>query len=252
MLCDELSILASRKAADCARANGNYGIGLMDRPSNSRHSEFHQWRSPASRFSGLIQKTRAEAERIGAAHMALPAEELRLLTELVQNSGSAREGLWIEVGSLTGGSALALLDGLSPTGRVITIEKNPEREIFLRALFSDPGLEGRIELRVGDSKVMLEKFSAIDGLFLDGAKADYLEHFRWAETNLNSGGLLLVDNIFLKSDLWNGAPADSAKFLSRTRQIEAVRSMLTQIFSSELWSCLVLPTSDGLLVAKKN
>src|SRR3954452_18329637 len=83
----------------------------------------------------------------------------RLLETLVFVSGAERV---LEIGTFSGGSALWMVRGLGPRGRIVSCELDPERAEFARARVAEAGEDDRIDIRVGPA---LETVAAIDGAF---------------------------------------------------------------------------------------
>ena len=61
----------------------------------------------------------------------------------------------LELGTFTGYSALCLAEGLAEGGELITIEHNDELEETIRRNLSRSSLGDRIELRIGDCKLLI-------------------------------------------------------------------------------------------------
>ena len=68
----------------------------------------------------------------------------------------------LELGTFTGYSALCLAEGLAEGGELITIEHNDELEETIRRNLSRSSLGDRIELRIGDCKLLI---GDLDGSF---------------------------------------------------------------------------------------
>lgn len=231
----------------------------MSRVTSEIIRDYHQAFPLPWRFMDLMENAKSEAVRTGVDFMSLGENELRMVLEALRLAGaSAQAAKWIEIGSLTGYSALGFFSVLAKGSHLWTLEKSAERCAFLRSLFNDPRLAGGIEVVEGDSrqsKLLLEAFAPFDGIFIDGAKAEYLNDLMWAEKHLKAGGLILADNIFLSGEVFpaTGLPENALQKEGRfsAKQISAMRSFLERLNSPELYDTLVLPTSDGFVLARK-
>lgn len=208
------------------------------------------------KWPDLLAKSKQEAERAGADFMSLSPSEASLMVQAIAlaqdpNCSSTR---WIEVGSLTGFSALCLLMAVGDEGRVWALEKSPERARFMRELFADDRLQGRLQVVEGDSretKAQLESLGPFDGLFIDGAKAEYFNDLEWAEKHVRTGGLILADNVFLSGASFKALPSTERSARFSEKQSEVMRRFLARINDSTRYRSLILPTSDGLSVSRK-
>ena len=81
----------------------------------------------------------------------------------------------LELGTFTGYSALCLAEGLAEGGRLITIEHNDELEETIQRNLSRSPLCERIELRIGDCKLVIDdlKDQVFDLVFIDADKREY-------------------------------------------------------------------------------
>jgi predicted O-methyltransferase YrrM len=167
----------------------------------------------------------------------LQGQFLRMLSRML------RPQRILEVGTFTGYSALCLAEGLPPSGRLHTIEVNPELEYLIRKYVRLAGREQQIVLHLGDAAGVIPALEGpFDLAFLDAGKQDYRRHYELALPRLRSGGLLLADNV-----LWSGKvlepPADA--------DAESIRAFNTFVAEDERVEQVLLPVRDGLLLAQK-
>lgn len=183
---------------------------------------------------------------LGEAEMSMLAQAIRF------GGGSDTPSRWVEIGALTGFSALCLFSTLAPGSELWTIEKSPERCAFLRDLFADSRLEGRLHVVEGDSraaKSFLEGHGPFDGVFIDGAKAEYLNDLNWAELHVRRGGLIVADNVFLGGAVFKATVDEDDRY--STKQVHVMRAYLDRVSQADFYQTLVLPSSDGLAVSRK-
>jgi predicted O-methyltransferase YrrM len=159
---------------------------------------------------------------------------------------------FVEVGTLTGASALWILQGLPEGGHLWTLEKDPlharaAREIFDQYHQVQPS-KG-IHLIEGDARETLKTIEAegpFDGIFIDGNKSAYGDYLDWAEAHLKKGALILADNIFLGGSVFTGNSAQFSK-----KQIEVMRNFNERLANPEKYFSAIAPTEEGLFVAVK-
>jgi predicted O-methyltransferase YrrM len=118
----------------------------------------------------------------------------RLLWVLV---GARRATRILEVGTSNGYSTIWLADAARETsGRVITLERSPEKIALARANLAEAGLVEYVDLYEGDAADTLVKLSGpFEFVFLDADRPQYLRYFELAFSKLASGGLLVADNV---------------------------------------------------------
>jgi predicted O-methyltransferase YrrM len=118
----------------------------------------------------------------------------RLLWILVRARGATRI---LEVGTSNGYSTIWLADAARETsGRVITLERNPEKIALARANLAEAGLTEYVDLYEGNAADTLVQLSGpFDFVFLDADRPQYLRYFELVFPRLASGGLLVADNV---------------------------------------------------------
>jgi predicted O-methyltransferase YrrM len=118
----------------------------------------------------------------------------RLLWILVRARGATRI---LEVGTSNGYSTIWLADAARETsGRVITLERNPEKIALARANLAEAGLTEYVDLYEGNAADTLVQLSGpFDFVFLDADRPQYLRYFELVFSRLASGGLLVADNV---------------------------------------------------------
>ena len=80
----------------------------------------------------------------------------------------------LELGTFTGYSALCLAEGLAEGGKLVTIEHNDELEETIRRNLSRSPLADRIELRIGDCKLVIGDLEGpFELVFIDADKREY-------------------------------------------------------------------------------
>jgi len=150
----------------------------------------------------------------------------------------------MELGSGFGYSSLWLASGMG-SGKLWLCEFHRYLLDEAREHLSKTGLE--LELEFLDGNVM-DNFSRmpqdLDLIFLDIDKKFYFDAFLKALPLLRSGGLMIVDNLFLRGRLWE---PDGKKQMAR----DQVNALLQWLFNNPQHKSQLLPISDGLLLVEK-
>lgn len=148
----------------------------------------------AARDSGA---TRTEADfykAMSKAYMSVGRDFGHLLYSLVRSTNARTV---VEFGTSFGISTIFLAAAIrdNGAGKVITTEFNPEKAAQAKRNLTHAGLEDWVEFRIGDALATLAPPpSAIDLIFLDGAKGMYLGVLQLLEPRLRSGGIVASDN----------------------------------------------------------
>lgn len=151
----------------------------------------------------------------------------------------------LELGTFTGYSTLCLADGLKANGEIHTIDINDELVDFQRKYFDKSGYGEQIVQHLGNALDIIPKLDkTYDLVFIDADKPNYVKYFHLIIDKLNSGGILLSDNV-----LWHGKVVEKIdpKDISTKTVIEYNRLLKedTRIES------VVLPIRDGLTISRK-
>jgi predicted O-methyltransferase YrrM len=189
----------------------------------------------------------AERDGIPIVHW----ETGRLLAVLVAALDPERV---LEVGTAIGYSTLHMAEALG-RGRVVTIERDPDRAAQARELWQRSGVGGRIELLEGDALEVIERLDGpFDLIFLDASKGEYADYLRLAEPKASDHALLAIDNVLMGGSVAFGeseeVPHDFGSHWAPASRA-AGRALNTELMDSERWLSAVLPVGDGVLLASR-
>lgn len=198
--------------------------------------------------SALMLRARENSEKLGLGAISISLTEAQLIKFHLSAIQPRRV---VEIGTLTGLSALHILEVLPIDGKLYTLEKSVEHANLANNVLQDPIQNQRCEIIVGDAQESLKILSSkgpFDAVFIDGNKGAYLEYFNWAVENVRAGGLIFVDNIFLAGAVWG----DQTKQRFNTKQIGVVQQMNQLAFEDpKKIRSVIVPTEEGLLIAQK-
>ncbi len=206
----------------------------------------------------LFTQARVAAQSVGKAAISLSPSEARLLSVVIKSHGCRK---FVEIGTLTGASALWILQGLAEDGELWTLEKDPQHAALAEKIFAQwtvsqdsktallKSSSKKIHLVTGDAKLTLksiEKFGPFDGVLIDGNKSAYGIYLDWVEANLIKGALILADNVFLGGAVLTGNKAQFSK-----KQITVMKEFNDRLADPKRYQSAILPTGEGLFMALK-
>lgn len=149
----------------------------------------------------------------------------------------------LEVGTFTGFATICLAEGLSPNGKLISIEINPEMSFLNEQHIASSPKAEQIKLIVGDAfEVMPTLKPGFDLIFMDGAKRQYEDYYENGMSLLNKGAYLIIDNV-----LWKGKIIEG-KTDPRTKAMQAFNELILQ---DDRVENVVLPLCDGMQIVRK-
>jgi caffeoyl-CoA O-methyltransferase len=162
---------------------------------------------------------------------------LSLISKLIQPK------LILEIGTFTGYSAICLAEGLAPGGKLITIDINEELEKRVRGYFEQAGLNDVIDYRIGNALHLIPAIdTAIDLVFIDADKENYLTYYNIVFDKVRPGGLILADNV-----LWSGKITQPKP----DKDTRALQEFNEAIVADVRVECMLLPLRDGIMMARK-
>jgi predicted O-methyltransferase YrrM len=187
-----------------------------------------------------------EAVARGIPDIAVSADVGRLLMILTSMTGGR---LAVELGTLAGFSGIWLARGLSPAGRLITVEPNERHAAFAEEQFARAGLGDRVEVRRGRALDVLPKLRAelgdasVDVLFFDAIKTEYPEYFRLGRPLIRSGGLLIADNVLGAGTWWIDDEHDPSR--------KGADALNRAIAADPDFEAVAVPLREGVLIARR-
>ncbi|MFM8565153.1 MAG: O-methyltransferase [Bacteroidota bacterium] len=150
----------------------------------------------------------------------------------------------LEVGTYTGYSALCMAEGLTPDGRLVTLDVNAELETRVRGYFADSPYAAQLDFRVGDARELIPQLDETwDLVFLDADKENYITYYEMVVDRVRPGGLILADNV-----LWSGKVADPS---ISDHETDALRAYNAHVAADPRVEHQLLPFRDGIMVARK-
>lgn len=155
----------------------------------------------------------------------------------------------LEIGTATGFSAIFMAT-YGGNVHIDTIENYKKRITEAKQNIADAGLEEVINLIEGDAESVIEELAAkgksYDMIFIDAAKAQYLNYLPVCKNLLRTGGILISDNVLFDGDIVLSRFA----VRRRDRTIHArMREYLRTIAEDDDLVTTVLPIADGMTLS---
>ena len=153
------------------------------------------------RLQGLLQEIEtqglendAQATDRSRKMLNLEPASAQLLSILVRASGVTRA---LEVGTSNAYSTIWLAWSLAPAGgRIVSIDRNPDKHALARENLRRANLLDRVELRTGDATEIARQLSGpFDLLFLDADRRKFPDHMEVLLPKLASKALVIADNV---------------------------------------------------------
>lgn len=155
----------------------------------------------------------------------------------------------LEVGTAVGFSALLMSEYAPEECRITTIEKYEKRIPIAKENFRRAGKEDKITLLEGDALEILKGLEEkYDFIFMDAAKAQYINYMPGVIRLLEKGGVLVSDNVLQDGDIIESRFAVER----RNRTIHSrMREYLYRLKHEEQLLTSIIPLGDGVAISTK-
>lgn len=155
----------------------------------------------------------------------------------------------LEVGTAVGFSALLMCEYNPVPCQIVTIENYEKRIPIARENFKRAGREAQIRLLAGDAADILKTLDGpFDFIFMDAAKGQYLHFLPEILRLLESGGVLVSDNVLQEGDIIESKYAVER----RNRTIyKRMREYLYELKHNDALVTSLIPLGDGVALSTK-
>ena len=153
----------------------------------------------------------------------------------------------LEIGTFTGLSGLTMSLSLPSDGKLVSLDKNAERNNIASNFFKKAKQESKIMTIIGPalesiSNLKKEK-QKFDLVFIDADKENYKNYYNQSLDLIEKNGLLIFDNV-----LWHGEVAD---INNQKKLTTIIREFNSFIYEDNKTENLIIPVGDGLAVCRK-
>jgi predicted O-methyltransferase YrrM len=151
----------------------------------------------------------------------------------------------LEIGTYTGYSAICLAEGMQTNGELHTIDIDEELYDFQRKYFDKSKYGSQIYQHLGNALDIIPKLEmTFDLVFIDADKENYANYFNCVIDKLNSGGIILSDNV-----LWSGKVIEPLQ--KDDTSTPALIEYNTLLKNDARIETIMLPIRDGLTISRK-
>jgi len=150
----------------------------------------------------------------------------------------------LEIGTFTGYSALSIAEGLPKDGTLFTIDRNEELAELQQKYFNKSRYTNQLKSYVGNAiEIIPTLHQKFDLVFIDADKSNYTNYFHLIIAKMNSGGIILSDNV-----LWYGKVAEKAD--EKDEDTIALQAYNTLLNTDDRLETVMLPIRDGLTISR--
>ncbi len=150
----------------------------------------------------------------------------------------------LEIGTFMGYSALCLARGLTPGGRLHTLEIREEDAAKARSFFEKSPLKDKIILHVGEAlKIIPALPGEWDLVFIDADKTNYVKYYELVLTRLKPGGIILADNVLFHGEVLQQKPEG--------KNAKAIQAFNEYVAADGRVETVMLTVRDGLSLIRK-
>ncbi|RIB09512.1 O-methyltransferase [Gigaspora rosea] len=214
----------------------------------------------STKQSPILESVHEKTTALGQLPSVMIVSSLQgsFLKSLVQISKATRV---LEIGSLTGYSALCMAEGLKERGseaKIVTLEKDEEFFKTAKENVESSGLGHMIELKLGaalDTLSTLDNAIPYDLIFIDADKENYINYYNSVlERNLLSDdGTIIVDNVLFGGSVSQVAEGKDLFYLHPIFKSAAEHLHLFNeyVAKDQRTTQVILPCFDGITFIRK-
>jgi predicted O-methyltransferase YrrM len=150
----------------------------------------------------------------------------------------------LEIGTYTGYSAICLAEGLTPNGKLVTIDINEELASRVRGYFAESPYSQQIDYLIGDAMELIPALNEKwDIVFIDADKHNYINYYHLVFPMVKVGGYIIADNV-----LWSGKVIDLSQ---QDKDTSLLREYNQLVHQDDRVEEVLFPIRDGLMIARK-
>lgn len=194
-----------------------------------------------------LKKCREETGAMGRQAIMQIAPEQGAFMGMIAKLMNAKR--YIEVGTFTGYSALAVGLALPEDGHADALDISPEFMERARGYWAAAGLGAKITGHVAPALQTMERLlkdgaaGRYDFAFIDADKTSYDAYYEAMLKLVRPGGLIAIDNV-----LWSGQVANDGDTSADTMALKALNA---KIKADNRVDIVLLPFADGIFMCRK-
>ncbi len=150
----------------------------------------------------------------------------------------------LEIGTLTGYSAICLSEGLAGNGELHTIELREKDAAVARDFFRKSRFSAQITVHTGEALGVIETLKQTwDLVFIDADKINYVQYYESVLPRVRPGGFILADNV-----LFHGEVLEET---IKGKNAKAIQLFNEHVRNDQRVECVLLTVRDGLMLIRK-
>ena len=156
----------------------------------------------------------------------------------------------LELGCAIGYSAILMSEYLPEGGHITTIENYDRRIVEAKANIEMAGLSSKITLLEGDAMEVMKDLESenYDFVFMDAAKAQYINFLPEVMRLMKPGAILIADNVLQDGDIIESRYG----VIRRNRTIHSrMREYMYEVKHMEELVTTIVPIGDGITMSVK-
>ena len=156
----------------------------------------------------------------------------------------------LELGCAIGYSAILMSEYLPEGGHITTIENYDKRIVEAKANIQKANLQDKITLLEGDAMEVMKDLETekYDFVFMDAAKAQYINFLPEVMRLMKPGAILIADNVLQDGDIIESRYG----VIRRNRTIHSrMREYMYQVKHMEELETTIVPIGDGITMSVK-
>lgn len=157
----------------------------------------------------------------------------------------------LELGCAIGYSAILMSEYLPEGGHITTIENYDKRIVQAKENISAAGLNDKITLLEGDAMERMAELTSenYDFVFMDAAKAQYINFLPEVLRLMKPGAILIADNVLQDGDIIESRYG----VVRRNRTIHSrMREYMYEVKHMDGLETTIVPIGDGITMSVKN
>ncbi len=159
-------------------------------------------------------------------------------------SAMIRPARVLEIGTMTGYSAICLADGLLPEGKLHTIELREKDALTAKGFIERSNFADKIIVHTGQALPLIEKLNERwDLVFIDADKINYVNYYETVMPAVRESGFILADNV-----LFHGEVLEDQV---RGKNAKAIREFNEYVKHDNRVEHVLLTIRDGLMLIRK-
>lgn len=176
---------------------------------------------------------------------AITDEALQLIKVMITATGAKKI---LEIGTATGSSSMFFASFIGSDADITTLERDDAFYIKAGRNVETKGYADNIRILHGDAKEILSELNdSFDLIFMDGAKAQYINMLPDCIRLLKKGGLLVADNVLFRGMVSEQNPVIRRKITI----VKRLRAFLEAITSCDELITSVIDAGDGVSISVK-